>query len=198
MALLLWHIVKCNNKTIYTPTTVTPLAAAAAAALAAVAAVAPVILQCTDIDDTLVRADGDDSFRNDTRLFKEYWDNTVRPAGGILVLNTGRSIGLVTGLYEHMGEVMPWPNAIITAVGTQVGVWGKEGEREGWGGEGGGRGRAGEKGRAGAGRGEGGGQGPLYVSCSSNGQRAGKRGVAEEGGTMEHGGLCWFPLESSV
>jgi len=36
-------------------------------------------------------------------------------------LLTGRSIGMVEGLLAKKAGVMPWPAAIITAVGTKVG-----------------------------------------------------------------------------
>jgi hypothetical protein len=49
--------------------------------------------------------------------FREYWENTATLCSSILVYNTGRSIGQLTGLLEYRKGTMAVPDAIITAVG---------------------------------------------------------------------------------
>jgi hypothetical protein len=48
---------------------------------------------CTDLDGTMV-GDGPE-FDAGTLAFRNYWENTAGLAGGVLVFNTGRSIGAV-------------------------------------------------------------------------------------------------------
>ena len=52
--------------------------------------------------------------------FREYWENSAALCSSIMVYNTGRSIGQLTGLLEHRQECMVTPDAIITAVGTKI------------------------------------------------------------------------------
>lgn len=83
--------------------------------------------QCTDLDGTLIE-DGESSDwlrQNDelTRLAAQHFHQYLSPAGGLIVFNTGRSIGMVEGLLARKAGIMPWPAAIITAVGTKVFVF---------------------------------------------------------------------------
>ena len=48
---------------------------------------------CTDLDGTMV-GDGPE-FDAGTLAFRNYWEDTAGLAGGVLVFNTGRSIGAV-------------------------------------------------------------------------------------------------------
>ena len=55
-----------------------------------------------------------------TASFCQYWENTAVLAGGVLVYNTGRSLGQFQELLESKAEALALPNALITAVGTKV------------------------------------------------------------------------------
>eukprot|EP00877_Chromochloris_zofingiensis_P008061 jgi/Chrzof1/3508/Cz12g28020.t1 len=85
------------------------------------------IMLCTDLDGTLIE-DGDESSEwvqaanAATAEFNSWWSHHCAPAGGLLVFNTGRSIGMVTGLLNKK-HMMPRPDVIITAVGTKVFHW---------------------------------------------------------------------------
>lgn len=72
----------------------------------------------SDVDGTMI----DDSHEGIQYAedFREYWENSATLRGSILVYNTGRSIGQLTGLLEHRKGSMAVPDAIITAVGTKV------------------------------------------------------------------------------
>lgn len=75
-------------------------------------------VQVSDVDGTMI----DDSHEGIQYAedFREYWENSATLRGSILVYNTGRSIGQLTGLLEHRKGSMAVPDAIITAVGTKV------------------------------------------------------------------------------
>lgn len=55
-----------------------------------------------------------------TAQFCEYWENTAALAGGVLVYNTGRSLGQFQELLASKAAMLALPNALITAVGTKV------------------------------------------------------------------------------
>ena len=55
-----------------------------------------------------------------TAMFCDYWENTAALAGGVLVYNTGRSLGQFQELLESKAPALALPNALITAVGTKV------------------------------------------------------------------------------
>jgi hydroxymethylpyrimidine pyrophosphatase-like HAD family hydrolase len=77
----------------------------------------PVML-VTDLDGTLV---GDTPEADAaTASFRDYWDSHARLAGGVLVFNTGRSIGQVMSLLRDKAAHMPHPDVIVTAVGTKI------------------------------------------------------------------------------
>ncbi|KAF8063648.1 SPP1 [Scenedesmus sp. PABB004] len=85
----------------------------------------PPLMLCTDLDGTLIedQAETNDWVRQAdelTWLAGQHFGQYLAPAGGVLVFNTGRSIGMVEGLLAKKGPIMPWPTAIITAVGTKV------------------------------------------------------------------------------
>ncbi len=86
------------------------------------------MVQCTDLDGTLIedQAEANDWVRaNDELTYHagQHFGQFIAPAGGVLVYNTGRSIGMVEGLLAKKAHVMPWPAAVITAVGTKVFLW---------------------------------------------------------------------------
>ena len=56
---------------------------------------------------------------------RDYWENTRALTASVMVYNTGRSIGQVTGLLEARKDCMVLPDVIITAVGTKVFLLGK-------------------------------------------------------------------------
>jgi sucrose-6F-phosphate phosphohydrolase len=78
---------------------------------------APVMI-VTDLDGTLI-GDGPE-FDEGTHEFKQYWEDSAGLAGGLLVFNTGRSIGQVVALFTEKAGYMAIPNYIITAVGTKI------------------------------------------------------------------------------
>eukprot|EP00878_Enallax_costatus_P027127 GHUV01029177.1.p1 GENE.GHUV01029177.1~~GHUV01029177.1.p1 ORF type:complete len:269 (+),score=87.22 GHUV01029177.1:281-1087(+) len=85
-------------------------------------------LQCTDLDGTLIedQAEQNDWLRHKddmTYQLAQHFAQYLAPAGGLIVYNTGRSIGMVEGLLAKKSGIMPWPAAIITAVGTKVFLW---------------------------------------------------------------------------
>ena len=55
-----------------------------------------------------------------TAAFRQYWENTAALAGGVLVYNTGRSLGQFQELMQSKADSLAVPNALITAVGTKV------------------------------------------------------------------------------
>ncbi len=57
-----------------------------------------------------------------TAAFCAYWEDTAALAGGVLVYNTGRSLGQFTGLWASKGGALALPDVLITAVGTKVRV----------------------------------------------------------------------------
>jgi hypothetical protein len=68
--------------------------------------------QCTDLDGTLIEDQADDNewvraADASTRQAASYFGTYLAPAGGVLVFNTGRSIGLVEGLLRKKAGIMP-------------------------------------------------------------------------------------------
>lgn len=55
-----------------------------------------------------------------TREFCKYWEDNAALSGGVLVYNTGRSLGQFKGLWESKKGDLPLPDVLITAVGTKV------------------------------------------------------------------------------
>lgn len=76
------------------------------------------VAQVSDVDGTMID-DSDDAARA-AADFRDYWENTAALCSSIMVYNTGRSIGQLTGLLNHRRDCMVVPDAIITAVGTKV------------------------------------------------------------------------------
>eukprot|EP00879_Flechtneria_rotunda_P013041 GHRR01013620.1.p1 GENE.GHRR01013620.1~~GHRR01013620.1.p1 ORF type:complete len:568 (+),score=192.54 GHRR01013620.1:869-2572(+) len=86
------------------------------------------LMLCTDLDGTLIEDQAEENDwirRNDDATYSAslHFHQYVAPAGGLLVYNTGRSIGMVEGLLAKKKGVMPWPTAVITAVGTKIFLW---------------------------------------------------------------------------
>ena len=55
-----------------------------------------------------------------TSDFGAYWEDNAALAGGVLVYNTGRSLGQFQGLLEYKAGALPVPDVLITAVGTKI------------------------------------------------------------------------------
>lgn len=55
-----------------------------------------------------------------TREFCSYWEDNAALSGGVLVYNTGRSLGQFMGLWQSKGGALSLPDVLITAVGTKV------------------------------------------------------------------------------
>lgn len=78
----------------------------------------PATMLVADLDGTIV---GDDEAADAaTAHFNNYWEGVASLSGSFLVYNTGRSQGQFTGLLESKAEILPIPDALITAVGTKV------------------------------------------------------------------------------
>jgi hypothetical protein len=75
-------------------------------------------VQVSDVDGTMI--DDNELSLRCAWDFREYWENTAALCSSILVYNTGRSIGQLTGLMDQRKDCMVVPDAIITAVGTKV------------------------------------------------------------------------------
>jgi len=56
-----------------------------------------------------------------TREFCTYWEDNAALSGGVLVYNTGRSLGQFMGLWQSKNGALSLPDVLITAVGTKVG-----------------------------------------------------------------------------
>ncbi len=82
------------------------------------AALRPPVMLVTDLDGTLVGETPEADAA--TAAFRAYWDGHARLAGGVLVFNTGRSIGQVMSLLRDKAAHMPHPDVIVTAVGTKI------------------------------------------------------------------------------
>ena len=76
--------------------------------------------QVSDLDGTMV-GEGEEADAA-TAAFTHYWENIAALGNGVLVYNTGRSLGQFQELLESKAEVLAVPHALITAVGTKVGT----------------------------------------------------------------------------
>lgn len=67
--------------------------------------------QCTDLDGTLIEDGEDNDFvrgaDESTRRCASYFGKYLAPSGGVVVFNTGRSIGMVEGLLARKVGIMP-------------------------------------------------------------------------------------------
>ena len=55
-----------------------------------------------------------------TLEFCAYWEDNAALSGGVLVYNTGRSLGQFLGLWQSKAGALALPDVLITAVGTKV------------------------------------------------------------------------------
>ena len=55
-----------------------------------------------------------------TEAFCKYWEDSAALSGGILVYNTGRSLGQFKSLWQEKRSLLALPDVLITAVGTKV------------------------------------------------------------------------------
>lgn len=78
----------------------------------------PPMMLVSDLDGTMV-GEGDEADAC-TRDFGTYWEENAALAGGVLVYNTGRSLGQFQGLLEWKAGALPVPDVLITAVGTKI------------------------------------------------------------------------------
>ena len=75
-------------------------------------------LQVSDLDGTMV---GDDPAADaGTEAFCRYWEDSAALSGGVLVYNTGRSLGQFKSLWQEKRGLLALPDVLITAVGTKV------------------------------------------------------------------------------
>ena len=74
--------------------------------------------QVSDLDGTMV-GDGPEADAG-TAAFCAYWEDAPALTGGVLVYNTGRSLGQFTGLWASKGGALALPDVLITAVGTKA------------------------------------------------------------------------------
>ncbi|KAL4852949.1 putative sucrose-phosphatase 2 [Chlorella vulgaris] len=78
----------------------------------------PPMMLVSDLDGTMV-GEGEEADAC-TRDFAAYWEDNAALAGGVLVYNTGRSLGQFQGLLDWKAGALPVPDVLITAVGTKV------------------------------------------------------------------------------
>ena len=74
--------------------------------------------QVSDLDGTMV-ADGAPADAA-TQDFCDYWEANAALAGGVLVYNTGRSLGQFISLFDEKAGALALPDVLITAVGIKV------------------------------------------------------------------------------
>ena len=55
-----------------------------------------------------------------TEAFCAYWEDSAALSGGVLVYNTGRSLGQFKSLWQEKRGLLALPDVLITAVGTKV------------------------------------------------------------------------------
>jgi hypothetical protein len=79
---------------------------------------AALIMQVSDLDGTMVGETEEADAA--TREFCTYWEENAALSGGILVYNTGRSLGQFKSLWVSKKGDLPLPDVLITAVGTKV------------------------------------------------------------------------------
>lgn len=78
----------------------------------------PPMMLVSDLDGTMV-GEGEEADAT-TREFAAYWEENAALSGGVLVYNTGRSLGQFQGLLEYKAGALPVPDVLITAVGTKI------------------------------------------------------------------------------
>ena len=77
-------------------------------------------LQVSDLDGTMV---GEDPAADaGTEAFCNYWEDSAALSGGVLVYNTGRSLGQFKSLWQQKRGLLALPDVLITAVGTKAGL----------------------------------------------------------------------------
>ncbi len=76
-----------------------------------------------DLDGTMVENNNNEA-ESAMWEFCRYWEENAVLRGGVLVYNTGRSLGQFTHLYADKGGRLALPDVLITAVGTKVCVFG--------------------------------------------------------------------------
>lgn len=76
------------------------------------------VWQVSDLDGTMV-GEGREADTK-TQDFCTYWESNAALAGGILVYNTGRSLGGFISLMKEKEGALALPDVLITAVGTKV------------------------------------------------------------------------------
>lgn len=81
-------------------------------------------MQCTDLDGTLIEDSGEENdfvrtADESTRRCTAYFGQYLAPSGGVIVYNTGRSIGMVEGLLAKKVGIMPRVS-VQCAVGTKM------------------------------------------------------------------------------
>ena len=59
-----------------------------------------------------------------TEAFCAYWEGSAALSGGVLVYNTGRSLGQFKSLWQEKRGLLALPDVLITAVGTKVSCFG--------------------------------------------------------------------------
>lgn len=80
-------------------------------------------MQVSDLDGTMVGEDGEADAG--TGAFCQYWEESAALSGGVLVYNTGRSLGQFQSLWQEKQGLLALPDVLITAVGTKVGSFWK-------------------------------------------------------------------------
>ncbi|EIE26776.1 S6PP-domain-containing protein [Coccomyxa subellipsoidea C-169] len=74
--------------------------------------------EVSDLDGTMV---GDGAEADAATLeFCAYWEDNAALSGGVLVYNTGRSLGQFLGLWQSKAGALALPDVLITAVGTKI------------------------------------------------------------------------------
>ncbi len=81
-------------------------------------AVSPRFLLASDLDGTMIE-NSEDAWQA-TRAFRDWWESTGVLANGVLVYNTGRSLGAVKELLETHKAELALPDILISAVGTKI------------------------------------------------------------------------------
>lgn len=72
-----------------------------------------------DLDGTMVETNNNEA-ESAMAEFCRYWEDNAVLRGGVLVYNTGRSLGQFTHLYADKRGKLALPDVLITAVGTKV------------------------------------------------------------------------------
>ncbi len=75
-------------------------------------------MQVSDLDGTMV-GEGPEADAG-TGAFCDYWEDSAALSRGVLVYNTGRSLGQFKSLWQQKQGLLALPDVLITAVGTKV------------------------------------------------------------------------------